>query len=94
MEVMSLPKQPGCANLRLWSSSLGNLGSNSDSKHYTMVHISHTSSHFIPQKLTRLVNLVLADNQLEAVPQIPESVRTVHLQVCLYSQYPDIYPNL
>ena len=35
------------------------------------------------QKLTKLANLFLADNRLEAVPQIPESVRIVHLQVCL-----------
>ena len=54
----------------------------------------HPSTLFIPQKLTRLVNLFLADNQLEAVPQIPESVRTLHLQVCLFSQYPDIYTYL
>lgn len=30
--------------------------------------------------MTKLVNLYLSDNQLEAVPFIPESVRTVHLQ--------------
>lgn len=43
------------------------------------------------QKLTRLANLFLADNQLEAVPHLPESLRTVHLQVCLYIQYPSTY---
>lgn len=37
-----------------------------------------------PQKLTRLTNLYMADNMLEAVPVIPESVRILHLQVCVY----------
>ncbi|XP_077458313.1 osteoglycin, paralog a isoform X2 [Stigmatopora argus] len=32
------------------------------------------------KKLTSLVNLYLANNQMEAVPQIPEKVRTLHLQ--------------
>lgn len=31
--------------------------------------------------MTKLRNLLLADNQLEAVPFIPDSVRIVHLQV-------------
>lgn len=33
------------------------------------------------QKLKQLVNLFLGDNELEAVPVIPESVRIIHLQV-------------
>lgn len=37
-----------------------------------------------PQKLTRLTNLYMAENTLEAVPFIPESVRILHLQVCAY----------
>ncbi|XP_077582645.1 osteoglycin, paralog a [Stigmatopora nigra] len=32
------------------------------------------------KKLTSLVSLYLANNQMEAVPQIPEKVRTLHLQ--------------
>lgn len=33
------------------------------------------------QKLTKLASLLLAHNELEAVPQIPETVRILHLQV-------------
>lgn len=36
------------------------------------------------QKMTKLTNLYLADNQLEAVPFIPDSVRILHLQVCIF----------
>lgn len=36
------------------------------------------------QKLTKLVNLYLSDNMLEAVPYIPESVRILHLQVSMF----------
>lgn len=38
--------------------------------------------HFL-QKLNKLIHVYLAHNELEAVPAIPESVRTLHLQVGL-----------
>lgn len=40
------------------------------------------------QKLTRLANLYMAENLLEAIPFIPESVRILHFQVSLYESRP------
>ena len=39
---------------------------------------------FPQQKLTKLIKLYLADNQMEAVPQVPETVRILHLQVWIF----------
>lgn len=39
---------------------------------------------FPQQKMTKLAKLLLANNQLEAVPYIPDSVRILHLQVCIF----------
>lgn len=38
---------------------------------------------FFSQKLTRLAYLYLGNNELTAVPQLPESLHVVHLQVSL-----------
>lgn len=43
--------------------------------------------------MNKLVNLFLADNQLEAVPFIPDSVRILHLQVCIFKSTASIYTN-
>lgn len=43
--------------------------------------------------MNKLVNLFLADNQLEAVPFIPDSVRILHLQVCIFKPTAKIYTN-
>lgn len=47
----------------------------------------------LPQKMTRLTNLYLADNQLEAVPFIPDAVRILHLQVCIFEPKAQINTN-
>lgn len=44
----------------------------------------HGVNLFPQQKMTKLINLFLADNQLEAVPHIPDNVRILHLQVCIF----------
>lgn len=46
---------------------------------------------FPQQKMTKLGILFLADNQLEAVPFIPDSVRILHLQVCIFKTTAKIY---
>lgn len=62
----------------------------------TMFHssLNGVTVNLFPQKLTRLVNLYLADNKLEAVPFIPDNVRILHLQVCVDRLTTKTYTNL
>lgn len=46
----------------------------------------HCFALFQQQKLTKLANLFLAHNELDAVPHIPETVRILHLQVSRLNQ--------
>lgn len=45
----------------------------------TKAHANNTLSNM--QKLTKLAYLYLSNNEIEAIPQLPESLRIVHLQV-------------